>query len=362
MDRNNSLDSLRFLAALCVAVAHCLTAFSTQPYHAQTLSMMDFSNVEGVFARLIQLVFNAHSAVIIFFVLSGFVLTMSLQRLSAVNYGVEFFAFVIRRVYRIFPALICSLIILGVLISYPSEKLVQNMFLMDTSINSVAWTLKVELSGCAVVFLGFAVHRIWRPGLVFVGLALSLLYFSSLISPIYTKYLPAFFVGCLIANAKKEFVIAPFLSYAGLILMLVSDMALGYKSDTSIIVQTICAGIIILSISRSKFMPWLNSPVLTFLGKISFSFYLMHLIGMILTRQLCVKLGIPLGGMSMLENAAVYAAISVPLTIAISVITYYLVEQPMNKVGGDTANSFRKTFFRRSLARASNVSEAQPAP
>ncbi|MCJ8206864.1 acyltransferase [Pseudomonas sp. RGM2987] len=362
MDRNNSLDSLRFLAALCVAVAHCLTAFSTQPFHAQTLSMMNFSNVEGVFARLIQLLFNAHSAVIIFFVLSGFVLTLSLQRLSSVNYGVEFFVFVIRRVYRIFPALICSLLILGFMISYPSEKLVQNMLLMDTSINSVAWTLKVELAGCVVVFLGFAVHRLFRPGLVFLGLALALLYFSGLISPIYAKYLPAFFIGSLITYARKDVVVGPYVSHVGLLLMLVSDMAFGYKSDTSIIVQTICAGILILSISRSGFMPWLNRPVLTFLGKISFSFYLMHLIGMILTRQLCVKLGIPLGGMSMIGNAAVYAAISVSLTIAISAITYYLVEQPMNKVGSDTASSFRKMFLRRCWTGTSTASETQPVP
>lgn len=155
MDRNHSLDSLRFLAALCVAMAHCLTAFSAQPFHAQTLAMMDFSNTEGVFARLVQLVFNAHSAVIIFFVLSGFVLTLSLRRLASVNYGVEFFTFVIRRAYRIFPALICSLLILGYIVSYPSDKLVQNMLLMDTSINSVAWTLKVELAGCLVVFSAF---------------------------------------------------------------------------------------------------------------------------------------------------------------------------------------------------------------
>ncbi|WP_434698330.1 acyltransferase family protein [Pseudomonas sp. D1-1] len=173
MDRNSSLDSLRFLAALCVAVAHCLTAFSTQPYHAQTWSMIDFSNVEGVLARAIQLVFNAHSAVIVFFVLSGFVLTLSLKRITSTNYLEEFSVFVVRRIYRIFPALIFSLIILGYIISYPSQKLVQNMLLMDTSINSVAWTLKVELAGCVVVFATFMVGRIFRPGLILVGLMLT---------------------------------------------------------------------------------------------------------------------------------------------------------------------------------------------
>ncbi|WP_434630479.1 acyltransferase family protein [Pseudomonas sp. Z1-29] len=319
--------------------------------------MIDFSNVEGVLARAIQLVFNAHSAVIVFFVLSGFVLTLSLKRITSTNYLEEFSVFVVRRIYRIFPALIFSLIILGYIISYPSQKLVQNMLLMDTSINSVAWTLKVELVGCLVVFATFMVGRIFRPGLILVGLMLTALFFGGYLMPIYAKYLPAFFVGGIIANFSRSVAVGPVAAYSALLVMLVSDMLLGYKTDSSIMLQTVCAGALILSIGRSDSMQWLNRPVLSFLGKISFSFYLMHLVGMILTRQLCVKLGIPLGQMSMVENAIVYAAISVPLTIVISVVSYQFVELPMNKVGGSTAASLRKVFTQGALSGAPRTSE-----
>lgn len=141
--------------------------------------------------------------------------------------------------------------------------------------------------------------------------------------------------------------------------MLVSDMVFGYKTDTSILIQTVCAAILILKVGRLEAMAWLNRPALAFLGKISFSFYLMHLVGMILTRQLCVKLGIPLGQMSMIGNAAVYAAISVPITVAISVITYHLVELPMNKVGGEAAMSLKRVFRRSSWRRENNGAETQ---
>jgi peptidoglycan/LPS O-acetylase OafA/YrhL len=340
MNRNDSLDSLRFLAALCVAVAHCLTAFSDKPYHAQTLAMIDFSNLSGVFARVVQMLFNAHSAVIVFFVLSGFVLTQSLKRLESENYAAEFFYFVTRRIYRIFPALIFSVLVLGYFINYPSGILIQNMLLMDTSINGVAWTLQVELAGCLVVFATFMAMRALPVSVVFLVVGLGFLFFTNYLPQTFSKYLPAFLVGSLISYVGK-FSLGKITAYTSLCVMLVSDMVFGYKTNISILVQTVCAGLLILSISNFKAMEWLNRSVLAFLGKISFSFYLMHLVGMILTRQLCAKLGIPLGQMSMLENTAVYVVISIPITVLISIFTYQLIEQPMNKVGAEMAKSLR---------------------
>lgn len=346
MNRNNSLDSLRFLAALCVAVAHCLTAFSDKPYHAQTLAMLDFSNMQGIVARAIQLLFNAHSAVIIFFVLSGYVLTQSLRRLESVDHTADFFYFVIRRIYRIFPALIFSILVLGYLISYPSEKLIQNMMLMDTSINGVAWTLQVELAGCLVVFAAYLAMRLWPASIILLVAGAATLFFSDYLPPVFAKYLPAFLVGSFITYIG-QYSIGRSYSYASVILMLFSDMVFGYKADLSILIQTACAGVLILGVSKSSYMSWLNRPSIAFLGKISFSFYLMHLVGMILTRQLCAKLGIPLGQMSMLVNAAVYAAISIPLTVLMSIFTYQLIELPMNKVGGETAKSLKASLTAR---------------
>ncbi|MNG40087.1 hypothetical protein D3C84_1285180 [compost metagenome] len=46
--------------------------------------------------------------------------------------------------------------------------------------------------------------------------------------------------------------------------------------------------------------------------------------------------------MFMLENAAVYAVISIPITVLISIFTYQLIEQPMNKVGAEMAKALRE--------------------
>jgi peptidoglycan/LPS O-acetylase OafA/YrhL len=81
------LQSLRGIAAFVVAASH-LSMVYTLP-RAARLSL--------------DCVLNAHAAVILFFVLSGFVLTASLVR-NELSFP-SIVAFYVRRVFRLYPAL-----------------------------------------------------------------------------------------------------------------------------------------------------------------------------------------------------------------------------------------------------------------
>jgi peptidoglycan/LPS O-acetylase OafA/YrhL len=85
-DQITELQSLRGISAVTVMISHCLVDYGPAPLLTRISS-----------------VFNGRAAVVIFFVLSGYVLTRSLQR-SQFNRGavLRFYA---RRIFRLYPAI-----------------------------------------------------------------------------------------------------------------------------------------------------------------------------------------------------------------------------------------------------------------
>ncbi|WP_043362457.1 hypothetical protein [Belnapia sp. F-4-1] len=74
MSRNHALDSLRGLAALAVALGHCVLAVTG--HGAWTLRLADLPDADApaILARLGHALFPADAAVLVFFALSGHVL------------------------------------------------------------------------------------------------------------------------------------------------------------------------------------------------------------------------------------------------------------------------------------------------
>ena len=80
------LQSLRGIAAVTVMISHCLDGYGPSPLLSQISSL-----------------FNGRAAVVVFFVMSGYVLTRSLQRGHFDRDAV--LRFYVRRVFRLYPAI-----------------------------------------------------------------------------------------------------------------------------------------------------------------------------------------------------------------------------------------------------------------
>ncbi len=74
-------------------------------------------------------------------------------------------------------------------------------------------------------------------------------------------------------------------------------------------------------ISSIKIQQFLTFKPLIFLGKISYSFYLLHLIILYIAVRFFTL------------NAAIFLLVYLSITVLISSITYFLIEKPSNKIG-----------------------------
>jgi peptidoglycan/LPS O-acetylase OafA/YrhL len=123
--------------------------------------------------RLIMVLFNGGAAVSLFFVLSGFVLTLSLHRDSRPLVP-KAWAFSRRRFFRIYPTLAINIgvfaIVIAIVASYlpvipvttfqPSQ-IVANLLLEDYPVNGATWSLMIEIVAIPFVFVGYCIARRW---------------------------------------------------------------------------------------------------------------------------------------------------------------------------------------------------------
>ena len=178
---NANLLALRGTAALTVAVFHSLMWLRVGgDEKLLVLPVWEASTLQGVAVRSLLAAFNGAMAVDIFFVLSGFVLSgaMPERRISAR----VIMAFYVRRLLRLWPAYAVSLMLVlaglrlrGDFRVWPQAAswMVQfyrspmdiadsaaNFLLLDTRLNPVAWSLRIEIvmSACLPLLLLAARH------------------------------------------------------------------------------------------------------------------------------------------------------------------------------------------------------------
>ena len=112
------LEALRGLAAMTVAAGHALLVAPVSGLHESLV-------------KVLVLLFNGQAAVTVFFVLSGFVLGLSLRR-STESFASGTIRFWVRRWFRIYPAFLASTaLIVGYLLlalNFPSGSSLRPWF------------------------------------------------------------------------------------------------------------------------------------------------------------------------------------------------------------------------------------------
>lgn len=346
--REHRLDSVRGIAALCVAAGHCVTARSTVPQYDKTFLTLDYTSLTAMALRTLHLIFNAEAAILVFFVLSGYVLAKSLSRMQT-GIWAEFVGFGIKRIYRIIPTVAVSLLPLAYFVVLPAWDYVRNMLLLDSSVNGVTWTLRVEMAGSLLIFLTVLLRK-KAPYLLIPAFLLLVAMFLSDFEWIFFRHLPAFFLGCFVGEIRKYLRGHNILAPLAVFFLATADFYFPYGSKGTVALETIAAVVLIASVGQSRVMGFLDWRAFTFLGKISFSFYLYHLLGALLVLQLCAQIGLDLGTLHPVASALVYMASSIPIAIVLATVSYYLVERPSTTAGIELARDVRGRLLGRGQA------------
>jgi len=305
--RYRQLDSLRGLAAICVFFSHYFLIFKVDEAWATQLK-----------ATPLGILINGSSAVLFFFVLSGFVLTLPFANNKKPLKLVEFY---VKRVFRIYPAYIVAILFAIILKTFFYDRMgighftpwishfwnwpwgkesyteiVKTFTLLAPKLNidfidPVIWSLVVEMK--ISILLPFFIILICRNNLLFnIGfflITLALVYGHSSI------YLFVFYLGVLCARYKDVLVAkVQTWSVTVVVVMLVFSLLLyninfeffklpgddahpfGYFWRDFLSAIGSCA-IIIIAVARKRIATLFEMRFFIFTGDISYSFYLLHL-------------------------------------------------------------------------------------
>ncbi|GJH09210.1 acyltransferase [Caballeronia novacaledonica] len=357
--RYHQLDSLRGIAALTVVFNH---------YSQITLTRW----LQHVPWRVIA---EGHSAVILFFALSGFALTLQVTGESRPGFA----EFVVKRVCRIYiPYLFAVLaayaaycVLYRSNLSWTGEwvneawhagidrhDLLNHIYFLipfsNSTLDPVLWSLvyemRISLLFPILIVVVFAMP-LWFSIALSAGLSLAAFgYYFPLHRTLMEAslrgewiptihYMSMFVLGALIARYRDAIVsklapISPRWLFGALVISLAlyvlvgsvnrhlisNDVLRGFADDW--VVLPAVSGILIVAISLRPFADFLAARPLVFLGKISFSLYLLHCIVLL---GVLHYFGETYHGMSMLIAAV--------LILPVSIAGYYAIEKPSIRLG-----------------------------
>jgi peptidoglycan/LPS O-acetylase OafA/YrhL len=307
-NRMDQLDSIRGLASITVLFNHLYLVLPTLPL------LFKYSPLKAIV--------NGNAAVIMFFVLSGFVLFLSFMRGVSGTYR----SFVTKRILRIYTPYLVSIVLAVVMAamlakgSIPGidawqsgislKLLIEHLslvFIIDTkAFNNVIWSLVHEMRiSLYFPLIAFCVMRLnWKVNL-YICLLLSIpSILKDLIPMGYAlttlldtmHYTSMFLIGALLAknldtltaiyqtwskSLKWLILFVAFISYAysAVIITTVLKLGLPYRFVLFDYVVTLSsATFIIYALGSIKLSSLLLKKPMLFLGKISYSLYLLHII------------------------------------------------------------------------------------
>lgn len=354
----STLQSLRGIAAIVVLLRHSTLSFPSSG------SFTDF--VESV-------VFNSHAAVVVFFVLSGFVLSLSLdnRQMSTASVG----GFYIKRLFRILPLLVFVTILsllytlspvsglavagsthffMGLLMHRPPHAMTVLLSLVGLNSHYVPqnWTIMVELLVAPAFPFLFFLSRMSRN---LLALMLAVAVIASLAAPLGGRWLPVAYTadfllgigGFLIwsRNMPVDHRFLPVAAVAAFIVLITARPVLtacdaplidpnNFHDATSGLIEALAASVLILAlVGHAKVARALSGRILVFLGDISFSLYLVHFLIIVLFARFLDRFVPAFSDLNNLARNCIFALLVLLISVPVSALLYRLLELPCNRFG-----------------------------
>lgn len=284
-ERISGLDSMRGIAAFLVYTHHFVLMFYPTFYFGEH--------------NWLNHIFNPDLAVSWFFVHSGFVLAYKGAFLTGDRFRSQLLDQALRRYLRLLPPVLASILITYALMKtdlvfnqvygeelnsvwtaqylkfepFFGEALKQSFysiffnFKSSTTFNPNLWTIGQELIGSYILFAGLGIVGWWKKSYIpFLCIAL-------VVGP--WKGVMCFFIGAGLSrlpSIKLHPFLLGFLIFTG---FLISDL----KGSYSLYARNIGAGILMFCLLHlPRIRNRLSLPLLEYLGRISYSLYVMHFI------------------------------------------------------------------------------------
>ncbi|MDF2522520.1 MAG: hypothetical protein K0R31_161 [Clostridiales bacterium] len=362
------LDSLRGLASLTVFFSHAVNMLVISG---------DFFKV--VSNSVLHIFWDGAAAVILFFVLSGFVLTLPF--VGKVEREPEYFTFIIKRIFRIYPAYFFALFFAIVIKTYfynragimefsefvrqfwgwkmsdlTIQSIIKHMLMIGPryemgQIDPIIWSLVVEMKISVLfpfVILLVKELRSAKTGvMLFLGTVLAyklsdkgLLGRLPFLDENVYHYFSMFLMGALLAKYKDPLIewvrktppiINIFIFAVGIVLYTgrysLHELGISYGNYNYVV--SVGVGIILIYvIALPQRFKVLTSRPIKLLGDISYSMYLLHFpILMTVTSIIYAKFG----------SIKISYAVSLVLTLVLSYISYKWIELPFQNMGRSLA-------------------------
>ena len=285
--RIHHLDSLRGIAALCVAISHSLACFKNLPYTYYTNHLL------------------GRIPVIYFFLLSGFVLGKSLASGGVLTLK-SIAPYSVKRIFRLYPVALASLVLGGLscLFFYagqadgvasewlknqmidpqkihPFHDLIQIISLTDFRLNAPLWTIRVEFF-CSLLLpwmIFCSIKPTIRSAIIIIAFAAVLEARQAGGALGEAGWFFAFYLGYQINYLKTSFKYLDEKNTKWLMLWIVlafiGCLRPGLDTVTAVILVAAMLALLVpchwISLKKK-----LEAAPLQFLGKISFSFYVSH--------------------------------------------------------------------------------------
>ncbi len=315
--RVGELDALRGLAAISVVVFHYTTFYQQEQGHLQPLGFGFPAGNYGVH---------------LFFLISGFVIFMTLERTRTAM------DFIVSRFSRLFPAYWASIAITAAVIytvgmpeqRIPLAHLAANITMLQDvlgfeHLDGSYWTLQVELFFYVQMLCWFMLGQLKRVHWIIAAwLVITIVYaqteqhhvhFSYILRELLIlRHIPFFALGILFYRIHSH----PDTLRSNLLLIALSLVSIGMcYAQVYLVAGIVCSAIFALFVTGH--LRWLRKAPFVFFGGISYSLYLLHqAIGFALIHRLEAA-GVP--------SLAAVAIVAVVVLLLATALTYG-VERP----------------------------------
>jgi len=295
--RNQALDGLRGIMSVLVCIYHGVWVCHLPNIESLDQDPLRYGDswadvVLKVFLRIV----SGEFAVTVFFVLSGFVLFRSLEEGRENTSLAGFSRFVGRRIFRVYPALIVSLLLFWVVFEllqaiYPRYfqvyfslgQLLETMSLQKISMYGVAWTLQVEILMVPVIYASFAAISRFRSSSLYWLLCLSTVLFFIAPSTPFAKFgmaVISFGLGFLVASDVGRSIALGFRGGSAVLWvgLYVFRLFLQPSGPAFEMLSLFLAFSLVSHVAHgdSAIVAFLRTMPIVWLGSISFSFYVLN--------------------------------------------------------------------------------------